>query len=169
MDRHKNEVVFVKCNNSSCCKEFRSNDFKEFLQKSSMKLRAPTPSTDKSGHYKTFLEECVNENPQFGDYGQPTSAEKELGACERCPGYKFMSTTEKQRHYSLFHRRQTGPISNEKIFECQFNNCNQHFGSASALNRHKIYAMHTARQNRLVDEPPEKKKSEVKIRNNAAT
>ena len=34
MDQHKNEIVFIKCNNSTCCKEFRSKDFKEFLLKS---------------------------------------------------------------------------------------------------------------------------------------
>ena len=47
MDWHKNEIVFIKCNNSTCCKEFRSKDFKEFLLKSSVKLRALTPSNNK--------------------------------------------------------------------------------------------------------------------------
>ena len=36
MDRHKNEIVFIKFNNSTCCKEFRSKDFQEPLMKSSM-------------------------------------------------------------------------------------------------------------------------------------
>ena len=95
---------------------------------------------------------------QFWDYRHPTSTEKQLGACERCPAYQFSSTTEKQRHYSLFHRRQTGPLQNAKDFVCRYENCGQQFGSVSALNRHKRTAKHTARDARLLNGPPKKKK-----------
>ena len=123
-----------------------------------MKLRAPTPGNNKLGHYKTFLKKPNNENPQFGDYGQPTSTEKQLGACEGCPAYQFSFATEKQRLYSLFHCRQTGPLQNAKDFVCQHENCGQQFGSVSALNQHKKPAKHTARDTRLLNGPPKKKK-----------
>ena len=86
------------------------------------------------------------------------SAEKQLGACERCPAHQFSFATDKQRHYSLFYRRQIGPLQSAKDFVCQFENCGQQFGSVSALNRHTQTTKHTARDVRLLNRPPKKKK-----------
>ena len=129
MDRDKN--VFIKCNNSTCCKEFRSKDFEQFLLKSSMKLRAATPSNNKLGQNKTFLKETINENPQFGDYrGQPTHQLKnnlEL-VIVQLTNFHLQQKNNAFTVYSII----------TKIYSiCQYENCDHQFGRVSALIQHK--------------------------------
>ena len=95
MDRHLNEVSFIKCGNPECCDPFTSTLFEEFIKASDKKLKAPTLSSEKDGHYKTFLEECINANPRFG---QPSAQGNDLSRCTVCPNYSFTSKTEKMRH-----------------------------------------------------------------------
>ena len=38
IDKHKNETIFIKCDNPNCSQNYRSNDFIIFFIKSSFKL-----------------------------------------------------------------------------------------------------------------------------------
>ena len=114
MDRHLNEISFIKCGNPECCDPFTSALFEEFIKASDKKLKAPTLSSEKDGHYKTFLEECINANPRFGHTGQSSAQGNDLGRCTVCPNYSFTSKTEKMRHMSIYHRRQKQPNAKGK-------------------------------------------------------
>ena len=71
--------VFVKCENSSCCNEFRSKVGKEILG-AERRLSSPPPNRNLKGHYNTFLQEIFNEEKIFGDEGQSTAMEKNFGS-----------------------------------------------------------------------------------------
>ena len=58
IDRHANVITFVKCQNRSCCEEWKSPCLKDFLSKFGMKLFAPS-ETVTLGHYNTFLKSCL--------------------------------------------------------------------------------------------------------------
>ena len=60
MDRHLNELVFIKCNDRSCSK-FRCEAAKDFLGKE-MRFPSPLESSLYKDHYNTFLEEAINKN-----------------------------------------------------------------------------------------------------------
>ena len=68
IDRHLNEVVFAKCENRSCCDEFRSKVAKEILVE--RRFPSPSPNRNLKGHNtflkyfkkKTFL--VIKVNPQ---------------------------------------------------------------------------------------------------------
>ena len=111
-----------------------------------MKFPAPTPSKERRGHYKTFLQECLNETKRYGHEGQPTAVADNLGSCQfGCKAYSFKSKTAKARHISVFHRRQSEVAPVSQIYKCNINECGKVFQSLSSLNRHKIKEAHTAR------------------------
>ena len=58
IDRHLNEIVFIKCTNKSCCDEFRSPTVKNILGKSK-KLLSRSKNAFFNGHYNTFLQETM--------------------------------------------------------------------------------------------------------------
>ena len=154
IDRHLNEIVFIRCNVRRCCNEFRSGELKSyFVERAQMRLMAPTPSIQYKGHYKSFFEEFDNEYPMVSDVGQPSAAKNDLGVCDKCPSYRFTSKTEKKRHDGLFHRRQkTTPMSaTEKHFECKFSNCGELFGSQPSLSRHQLLSKHRKRDQQAVN------------------
>ena len=142
IDRHYNEIVFTKCNDLRCCKEWRAKDVQSYLEKHKMRFPAPAPSTTYESRYKSFLQDHISTTHSYGDDGQPSKLEKGLGKCEFCPNYSFTSKTEKDRHKSLFHRRQT-TAAKPKDFSC--NVCGAAFCSLPTLNRHKKKENHTAR------------------------
>ena len=78
VDRHTNELVFMKCEDRSRCKEWESKKLYSFLSRHNMSLFAPVPSEEYKGHYKTFLEVCATGSNQLpdGDKGQPTAEER---------------------------------------------------------------------------------------------
>ena len=88
---------------SGCCDTFSSKKVFDHF-KSVVKFQAPTKS-DKKGHYKTFLEGCLNEAKTHGDSEQATANTKNLGSCEFYPSYSIKSKTGKEGHYSLFGKR----------------------------------------------------------------
>ena len=56
--------------------------------------------------YSTFLEMCEEEpDDLLSNMGQemPSVKDKQLGRCEICPAYTFLSVTEMKRHMSIFH------------------------------------------------------------------
>ena len=57
IDRHANEITFVKCQDRSCCEKWKSPCLKDFLSKFGMKLIARS-TTVTLGHYDTFLQSC---------------------------------------------------------------------------------------------------------------
>ena len=138
IDRHSNEIIFVKCDDRSCCTEWK---LKSFVQKFKMQLFAPSTTTT-CGHYDTFLQSCIKDKHVFSSSGQPSCGENDLGKCEYCPNYCFKSKTEKARHKSVYHRRQNVQAKRPTI-NCDV--CEASFGSLSSLNRHKKEKNHTKR------------------------
>ena len=51
IDRHLNEVIFIKCNDRSCCSEFRCEGAKDFLGEE-MRFSSPSESVLYKGHFK---------------------------------------------------------------------------------------------------------------------
>ena len=128
MDRHLNEVVFVKCENRSCYDKFRSKVTIEMLG-AERRLPSPSPNRNLKGHYSTFLQEIFNEEKIFDNEGQPTAMEKNLGRCNFCPDFSFKSATERTRHQSMFHARQKQSADKEWKFHCPFAGCQLSFAS----------------------------------------
>ena len=165
MTRYSNEVVFQKCSNRQCCEEWEATEVKSFLKKHEMKLFSPINSSSLSGHYETFLNLAIRENQagvKYSDEGQPSRVRQGLNKCEFCPSFVIFSKTEKQRHKSLFHRRQKEKAPKPQNFPCEV--CDQVFTSASSLSRHKTANGHTIKamkRKAATDpiEPPKKKKS----------
>ena len=104
IDRY-NEVVLVKCENRSCCNEFRSKVVKEILG-AETRLPSPWRNRNLKGHYNTFLQEVLNEEKIFSDEGQPTAMKKNFCRCNFCPNFFFKSATERARHQSMFNHWQ---------------------------------------------------------------
>ena len=158
IDRHANEVIFMKCD-KRCCGEWESAALKEFLEKFKMMLFAPTSTT--CGHYDTFLQSSIKVEHVFGSSGQPSVVKDDLGKCDHCPNYHFKSKTERERHQSLFHRRQKVQQQRPRSFVC--NVCEASFESLSSLNRHKKEKKHTRR-----DQGRKRKNGEAPSRNTKA-
>ena len=97
MDRHLNEITFIRCRDRSCCSEWRSEKLRNFLGKTNYRLPAPAlKSKYLEGHYATFLEHSKSNFDTFGDEGQPTSTSKKLGSCDFCPSYNLSQKLKKR-------------------------------------------------------------------------
>jgi hypothetical protein len=163
MDHHLNEVVFIKCNDDSCCNKFWCAAAKDFLGQE-IKFPSPSESIVYKGHYNTFLQEAANENKRFGDAGQPNAEEKALGSCQTCPSFSFKSKTERDRHQSLFHRRQKPTSGKEvQLLYCQVEACGKSFKSQSSLSRHQTSEKHRARATNLPTTSKPKKAQQSSI------
>lgn len=84
IDRHANEVVFIRCEDRTCCSGWRSNDLQVFLRKFSGRLFAPILSSQ-TGRYNTYLQNYLSNKHEYGDSTQPTVVQKNLGKCSACP------------------------------------------------------------------------------------
>ena len=163
-DRHLNEIIFTKCNDKTCCKTFRSEMVRDHFNG---KVKFPSPSISKNGHYNTFFQECINQQKRYGDVGQPTGVEKQLGVCDFCPSFAFKSKTEKEKHNSIFHRRQKLPARkpNVKVFKCLFEGCAETFQSQASLSRHQTAHKHRKRdqvRNQLQEKAKKRKGKQQK-------
>ena len=100
LDRHLNEIVFVKCEDLSCCKKWQSKDILQHFGgiQSNIKFPFLTLSKARKGHYNTFLEECLNESKWYGHNGQPSAAKENLGACPS--GCKFCHFKKRNKVHS---------------------------------------------------------------------
>ena len=143
IDRHLNEISFIRCKDRSCCNPWRSTEVQEYFKPLSYRLPAPVFSKYSDGHYDTFLQRMVDNVQQYGDYGQPTAMNASLGKCSFCPTYCFKSKTGKERHISMFHRRQKTTYVEANV-DCVV--CGKIFTSVASLNRHKNIAKHTTRE-----------------------
>ena len=90
---------------------------------SDQKFPLPSPNRNLKGHYNTFLQEVFNEKKFFGDEGQPTAMEKNLGRCNFFLNLSFKSTTERTRHESMFHLQQKQIADKEWKFCYPFGGC----------------------------------------------
>ena len=149
LDRHRNEIVIVKCDDRSCCKPFRSPDVLNYLKSSDMKLQAPVLDNRFRGHYVTFFSQLSSSDAEkrFGDDGQPSVAAKKLGKCDFCPNDGFSSVTEKASRVAMFHRRKKVTNKNKRSFACTVDNCGKVFARYASLSRHRTAAKHRRTEN----------------------
>ena len=130
MDRRKNELVFMKCEQSNCshCQHspFQAQDTFQFLKKWNMALFTPQTSTSHPGHYKTFIEMCTSADiVQKHDAQMPSLIRSPLKMCPHCICYTFLSKSDETRHMKFFHhqnRRSTKQRARkrEKKFSCNY-------------------------------------------------
>lgn len=126
IQRHRNEVIFMKCSHSSCshCTQnpVKAKKLFAMLKKMDMKMFAPL-SKGNTGHYYTFKEMCDLEPEKLptGDMGMPSSVGCDLGRCKYCPAYTFFSKTEKARHLKVFHSYHSkGSKSGQTKYICHY-------------------------------------------------
>ena len=104
IQRHRNEVIFMKCSDSNCshCMQnpVKAKKLFAMLKQIGMKIFAPLPNPN-NGHYYTFKEMC-NSEPEKLPTGDVGSIGCDLGKYEYCPAYTFFSKTEKAR-LKVFH------------------------------------------------------------------
>ena len=128
-----------------------------------MKLRAPTQSTEKEGHYKTFLEECLS-IPNT-DMQASRQLQNIIWVCVNFVAIILSPPKRKKRDMSVFHRCQKKANNREALHVCNFASCGQRFSSVSSLNRHKKKCGHTARdirQQNPVDKTKQKRRQQKK-------
>ena len=160
LDRRKNELTFRKCDDPLCLhcvsKPVRATAALGFLQGRKFCMFEPQKSKKHPGHYSTFLEMCEEEpDDLLSNMGQemPSVKDKQLGRCEICPAYTFLSVTEKKRHMSIFHPKKSArtPQGHPKQFFCKYKieadkECGLSFQSMYRLNLHKKRAGHCQRK-----------------------
>ena len=152
--RHHNEVIFLKCNECVHCTQHpvQTTQVFSFLRERGMKIFHRLPSAQHVGHYCTFLEMCSKRPDQLpiADTHLP-SFEKELGHCSHCPNYVFLSKTEKNRHFQVFHPKKRKPktkhVTPSKRFQCSFKItptqvCDERFGNIYLLRKHRKTTSH---------------------------
>ncbi|CAB4044267.1 PREDICTED: uncharacterized protein LOC105443326 [Paramuricea clavata] len=161
IDRHLNEIIFVKCDDSSCCNDFRSKKVKEHFQ-GIVKFPSPSESKEYRGRFNTFLQEEINPEKRFGDEGQHTADNADLGKCAYCPAFSFKSKTEKDRHLGMFHRRQRLNVQTTgKAFKCNYEGCGKTFESQPSLSRHQTSSKHRKRDQDQRGQKPSQKKPKM--------
>ena len=114
IDRHANEITFVKYQYRSCCEEWKSPRLKYFLSKFGLKLFAPS-TTVTLRHYDTFLQSRLKKESVYSGSGQPSCETNYLGLCNFCPSYRFKSKSGKNCHMSVFHHRQNAQPNPKKF------------------------------------------------------
>lgn len=135
MDHHIKEVIFIECNDKSCCSEFCFQAAKDFLGQD-MRFPSPLQSVMYQGCWNTFLQETTNKNKHFGDAGKP-SMEKAHGSCKIFPSFSFKSKTKRERHQSMFHCHQKLTSKEVQLIYCSLERCGRRFGTQSSLSRHQ--------------------------------
>ena len=87
---HHNEIVFFKCQESTCThctsNPVRAKEVFSFLIDRKMKLFYTMPSKEHKDHYYTFLDMCTKKPEELpnADTHLP-SYDKNLGNCPHCP------------------------------------------------------------------------------------
>ena len=89
LDHHLNEIVFVQCQDLTCCGEWGSSSFKESLSKNKYRLPAPDMSKQYEDHYETYLRSLSELSFDFDHSFQPSVKIASLGKCKICPSYFF--------------------------------------------------------------------------------
>ena len=150
LDHHLNEIVFIKCKDKTCCKEWLLKDPYNHLNQFKFRLPAPTKNKYHDGHHETFLQRCLNKEGKYGDEGQLTAIKADFGKCDKCQNYSYKFKTGKDRHNATFHRQQKTAFCKAE-FDCP--ECGKLSTIKSALNSHKKKENHRAKR----QDPPMKK------------
>jgi hypothetical protein len=164
---HHNEIVFLKCQESTCAhctnNPVRAKEVFSFLIDRKMKLFYPMPSKEHKDHYYTFLDMCTKKPEELpnADTHLP-SYDKNLGNCPHCPDVVFLSKTAKKRHLQVFHPKRRSVVrkkssqSAEKRLAWKCNHqlcsgavCGQMFGTLYQLRKHRKIAKHQANRKRI--------------------
>ena len=93
LDRHLNDIVFVRFQDLTCCGEWQSSSVKESLAKNEYRLPAPNMSKQYEGHYETYLLSLSESSFGFDHSFQPSVKIARLGKREICPSFYFKSMT----------------------------------------------------------------------------
>ena len=119
LDRHSNEVVFIRCKDRSRCTEWQSSELRDHIAILDFRLLAPVFETFLDGHFDTFLQQLEEKGngQKCGDEGQPTAVPNRLEKCSMCYSYKFKSKTEQKRYLRMFHCRAKSAYK-EPDFKC---------------------------------------------------
>ena len=98
LDRHSNEVMFIRCKDRACCAEWQSSELRDHFAMFYFRLPAPVFRTFRDGHVDTFLQrlEEKRNGQKYGDKGQPTAVANRLEKCSMCYSYKFKSKQSKK-------------------------------------------------------------------------
>ena len=117
MDRRKNEVTFRKCDDPLCqhcsSKPVHATAVFEFLRRKKYVLFEPLKSEKHPNHYCTFLglyEKEPGDLESSTCLDMPSLISIELGKCEICPAYVFLSATEKKWHMTIFHPKKSAKL-----------------------------------------------------------
>ena len=98
------KFFFVCCKDSACCREWRSQKIKSFLENLSLNSK-----------HQFFLSNDVATTKHFFiDHNQTTTSMVMINS-QFCPSFLFKSKTEKTRHLGLFHRCQKKVMLNSDI------------------------------------------------------
>ena len=93
LDCHLNEIIFLRCQDLTCCGEWRCSSVKESLAKNEYRLPALDMSKQYEGHYETYLRSLSESSFGFDHSFQPSVKIASLGKCEICPSFYFKSKT----------------------------------------------------------------------------
>ena len=93
VDRHSNELVFIRCKNYYCCADWWFDKHRGHLSMFQFKVPAPVLETFYEGHFDTFLQRIERKADEkvYGNENQPTVVTSGLGKCSMCPNYRFSS------------------------------------------------------------------------------
>lgn len=142
-DRHANEIIYIWCEDSTCCREFCSIGLKKFFKKviwSCLMQRMVGMLIILPFMNNVWIQNkifVILINLQF--WKKP---------CENdfWPSFYLSSITEKKRYMSLFHRQNKVKVHSDLDIICNYQDCNKRFGSQPSLSRHKKIESHTKRQ-----------------------
>ena len=164
VNRHYNEIMFLKCQESGCthCTQnpVRAKEVFSFLTGRKMKLFYPLPSSEHVGHFSTYLEMCSKKPEQLPEADSHLPSYKDndgLGRCPHCPNFVFLSKTEKKRHFQVYHPKKRICIPkhslSKKKFKCNHKLsanrvCGQMFNSIYKLRKHRKNSSHQAKRKR---------------------
>ena len=101
---HLNEIVFICCKNRACCKEWKSEDLRQYLHHFDFRLPVPSYEVTHKGHHDTFLQRSVRQTSiydedhhtlKYSDDGQPTATSANLDSCKFFPAFRLSQKQKK--------------------------------------------------------------------------
>ena len=126
------KFFFVCCKDSACCREWRSQKIKSFLENFKFKLQAPVFSKQRRGHNETFLHRSQLNDNFYGHDKQPILPIISLQVKDwKNSASGLVSPLPEKSYVKLRHK-------------CAI--CGKAYASLTSLNRHKKKGNHTKRK-----------------------